>query len=75
MTSNIIIGNLVDDTIEMAERKGLGHPDAICDAISEQISVELCKYYLKEFGAIMHHNVDKALLIGDNQNLPTVVGK
>lgn len=73
MTSNIIIGNLVDDTIEMAERKGLGHPDAICDAISEQISVELCKYYLKEFGAIMHHNVDKALLIG-GQSKPAYGG-
>ncbi|MCK5442261.1 MAG: methionine adenosyltransferase, partial [Maribacter sp.] len=36
----------------------------ICDEITEQISIELCNYYLKEFGAIMHHNVDKALLIG-----------
>lgn len=64
MTNNIIIGNLTDDTIEMAERKGIGHPDTICDEITEQISIELCNYYLKEFGAIMHHNVDKALLIG-----------
>lgn len=64
MTSNIIIGNLTDDTVEMAERKGIGHPDTICDEITEQISNELCHYYLKEFGVIMHHNVDKALLIG-----------
>ncbi|OFY86687.1 MAG: S-adenosylmethionine synthase [Bacteroidetes bacterium RIFCSPLOWO2_12_FULL_35_15] len=64
MASNIIIGTLTDDGIEMAERKGIGHPDTICDQITEQISIELSKYYLQRFGAIMHHNVDKALLIG-----------
>jgi S-adenosylmethionine synthetase len=50
--------------IGIAEKKGLGHPDTICDEITERISVELSKYYLREFGAIQHHNVDKALLIG-----------
>lgn len=73
MANNIIIGNLVDDAIEMAERKGIGHPDTICDEITERISVELCRYYLKEFGAIMHHNVDKALLIG-GQSKPAYLG-
>ncbi|MFO7719691.1 MAG: methionine adenosyltransferase [Gillisia sp.] len=61
---SITIENITAEGIEIAERKGLGHPDTICDLITEQISVELSKYYLKEFGAIMHHNVDKALLIG-----------
>ena len=64
MVSNIIIGTLVNEDIEMAERKGVGHPDTICDQITEQVSIELCNYYLQEFGTIMHHNVDKALLIG-----------
>ena len=73
MANNIIIGNLVDNTIEMAERKGIGHPDTICDEITERISVELCRYYLKEFGAVMHHNVDKALLIG-GQSKPAYWG-
>lgn len=73
MANNIVIGNLTDDTIEMAERKGLGHPDTICDEITEQISIELSHYYLKEFGAIMHHNVDKALLIG-GQSQPAYNG-
>lgn len=63
METNIVIGDLADESIEMAERKGIGHPDTICDVVTEQISIELCKHYLKEFGAIMHHNVDKALLI------------
>lgn len=49
---------------EIVERKGIGHPDTICDSIAEELSVELSKLYLEEFGAIMHHNVDKALLVG-----------
>lgn len=73
METNIIIGDLADESIEMAERKGIGHPDTICDEVTEQISVELCKYYLKEFGAIMHHNVDKALLIA-GQSKPAYGG-
>lgn len=48
--------------IEIVERKGLGHPDYICDAIANEISVELCKEYLKKVGTILHHNIDKALL-------------
>lgn len=50
--------------IEIVERKGLGHPDTICDAIAEQISVRLCRHYLDRFGRILHHNVDKILLVG-----------
>ena len=48
--------------IEIVERKGLGHPDTICDMLSEQLSLTLSKYYLDHFGLILHHNVDKALL-------------
>jgi len=70
---NILIGTLDDTRVEMAERKGIGHPDTICDEITEQISIELCRYYLETFGAIMHHNVDKALLIG-GQSLPAYNG-
>ena len=47
---------------EIVERKGLGHPDTICDMLSEQVSVALSKYYLDRFGLVLHHNVDKALL-------------
>lgn len=49
---------------EIVERKGIGHPDTLCDGISDAISRDLCKYYLDHFGHIMHHNVDKVLLIG-----------
>lgn len=48
----------------MAERKGIGHPDTICDQLSEQVSIALSNYYLENFGSILHYNVDKALLVG-----------
>ncbi|WP_457601527.1 methionine adenosyltransferase [Hydrogenivirga sp.] len=53
---------------EIVERKGVGHPDTICDSIAEELSVELSRLYLDEFGAVMHHNVDKALLVGGVAN-------
>ena len=49
--------------IEIVERKGIGHPDSMCDAIMDQVSVELSKAYMKEFGTILHHNTDKSLLV------------
>ena len=73
MFKNIIVQDISQDETGMAERKGIGHPDTICDEITEQISVELCRYYLKEFGHILHHNVDKALLIG-GQSVPAFNG-
>ncbi|MEM3364500.1 MAG: methionine adenosyltransferase [Candidatus Micrarchaeia archaeon] len=53
-----------ENYLEIAERKGLGHPDTIIDGIMEEISRELCKEYIKEFGVILHHNVDKGLIVG-----------
>ncbi|MDI6819705.1 MAG: methionine adenosyltransferase [Candidatus Hodarchaeaceae archaeon] len=49
--------------LEIVERKGLGHPDSICDAILDQVSIKLNQEYLKKFGAIMHYNADKSLLV------------
>jgi S-adenosylmethionine synthetase len=48
--------------LEIVERKGVGHPDTICDALAENLSVTLSRFYLERFGAILHHNVDKGLL-------------
>ena len=50
--------------IEMVERKGVGHPDTMCDALSEELSLSLSRFYLERFGFILHHNVDKGLLWG-----------
>lgn len=65
---NIIVEDLKsmpieEHRVEVVERKGLGHPDFICDAIMDQVSIELSKEYLKQFGAVMHHNIDKGMLI------------
>ncbi len=49
--------------VEVVERKGVGHPDTICDAVADHFERALCRYYLDTFGQILHHNVDKALLI------------
>jgi len=49
---------------EIVERKGVGHPDTICDALTEALSHALCRFYIERFGLILHHNVDKALLWG-----------
>ena len=56
--------NVDEDSVEIVERKGLGHPDTICDAIAETLSRNLCREYRQRFGTILHHNVDKALLSG-----------
>jgi len=53
-----------EQEIEIVERKGLGHPDTICDALAEKLSAELCKFYYDKFGFVLHHNVDKNLLVG-----------
>lgn len=49
--------------VEIVERKGLGHPDTICDAVMERISQALSQAYLKYYGRILHHNCDKGLLV------------
>jgi len=65
---NIIVESLnrtpvEDQATELVERKGVGHPDSICDAIADQLSIALCREYEKTFGRVVHHNIDKALLV------------
>jgi S-adenosylmethionine synthetase len=54
--------------VEMVERKGRGHPDYIADGAAEAVSRALSKYYLNTFGMILHHNVDKGLVVGGSSN-------
>ena len=51
-----------ENRVEIVERKGIGHPDYICDSIMEEISVALSKIYKEKFGAVLHHNIDKGML-------------
>ncbi len=52
------------DFPELVERKGVGHPDSVCDAVADACSRALCVYYLENYGRVYHHNVDKAALVG-----------
>ena len=59
--------------IEYVERKGMGHPDTICDSIMESISVRLSQEYLQRTGRVLHHNIDKGLLVA-GQTTPRLGG-
>lgn len=48
---------------ELVERKGLGHPDSICDGIAEAVSRKLSQEYRNRFGRILHHNTDEVQLV------------
>lgn len=50
--------------VEIVERKGRGHPDSLCDRAAEELSIRLSQLYLERFGRILHHNVDKCVLVG-----------
>jgi S-adenosylmethionine synthetase len=62
-----------DQQVEIVERKGKGHPDSICDSIAEAVSQALCREYEGAFGYVLHHNVDKALLVA-GQTRPKLGG-
>ena len=49
--------------VEIVERKGKGHPDTICDLVMDEISVNLAKLYMKDSKSVLHHNLDKAMLV------------
>jgi S-adenosylmethionine synthetase len=59
--------------MELVERKGVGHPDTMCDAMMEAISVALCQAYLETAGRVLHHNIDKGLLVA-GQSTPDLGG-
>ena len=69
----IVINKPFTPPYEVVERKGLGHPDTLADGISEAISRALCRHYLEESGQILHHNVDKVLIIA-GQSAPRFGG-
>ena len=62
-------------SLEIVERKGKGHPDTICDAIAESISLQLSQAYQHTFGRILHHNVDKCMLVAGQVKLQLGKGR
>ena len=68
MRRNIIVsesnGSSVEDLpVEIVERKGIGHPDSLCDGIAERISVDYSRWCEDNLGLILHHNFDKVQLV------------
>ena len=53
-----------ESEVEIVERKGQGHPDTLCDDLSELACRVLCQYYRDTFGVVLPHKMDQFLLIG-----------
>jgi S-adenosylmethionine synthetase len=67
MTRNIQVSELdrqavEDQQVEIVERKGIGHPDSICDGIAESVSRALSQLYLDRVGKVLHYNTDETQL-------------
>ncbi|MGM0370876.1 MAG: methionine adenosyltransferase [Halobacteriota archaeon] len=56
-------GAVEDQEIEIVERKGIGHPDSICDGIAEAVSRALAQAYLDRVGKVLHYNTDETQLV------------
>jgi S-adenosylmethionine synthetase len=55
--------SIEDIPVEIVERKGIGHPDSLCDGIAERISVEYTRWCQENLGTLLHHNFDKVQLV------------
>jgi S-adenosylmethionine synthetase len=59
-----VVGRAVEDQeVEIVERKGLGHPDSICDGIAEHVSQALAREYVDRVGKVLHYNTDETQLV------------
>jgi S-adenosylmethionine synthetase len=58
-----------DIPVEIVERKGIGHPDSLCDGIAERISVQYTSWCEENLGVMLHHNFDKVQLVAGEVEL------
>ncbi len=68
MTRNIVVseatGLFIENLpVEIVERKGIGHPDSLCDGIAERISRDYTRWCEENLGGALHHNFDKVQLV------------
>jgi S-adenosylmethionine synthetase len=61
--------------LELVERKGIGHPDTMCDALVKAAAVALNCLYVNRLGASAHYDLDKALLAGRDRAEPPRRGR
>jgi S-adenosylmethionine synthetase len=57
-----------DQEVEIVERKGIGHPDSICDGIAEHVSSALARTYLDRVGKVLHYNTDETQLVAGSSD-------
>jgi S-adenosylmethionine synthetase len=74
MGRNIVVseatGQFIEDLpVEIVERKGIGHPDSLCDGIAERISREYTRWCEENLGGALHHNFDKVQLVAGEVNV------
>ncbi|MFC6733027.1 MULTISPECIES: methionine adenosyltransferase [unclassified Haladaptatus] len=55
-----------DQEVEIVERKGIGHPDSICDGVAEAVCQALANEYLTRVGKVLHYNTDETQLVAGN---------
>ncbi|MFC7114910.1 methionine adenosyltransferase [Natronoarchaeum sp. GCM10025703] len=55
-----------DQDVEIVERKGIGHPDSICDGIAEHVAQAIASEYLDRVGKVLHYNTDETQLVAGN---------
>ncbi len=55
-----------DQDIEIVERKGIGHPDSICDGVAEHVAQALAREYIDRVGKVLHYNTDETQLVAGN---------
>ena len=68
MSRNIQVSELdrravEDQSVEIVERKGIGHPDSISDGVAEAVSRALSQLYLDRIGRVLHYNTDETQLV------------
>jgi len=68
MDNEIVVSSILEQSIEnqrfeLAECKGLGHSDVLCDGIAERISFDYVQWCVAHLGGVLHHNFDKILLV------------
>ena len=59
--------------VEVVERKGVGHPDTMCDLMAEAAGLALARHYVELAGRVLHFNTDKALLVAGS-SIPALGG-
>jgi len=69
LSRNIFVEELVhtpieEQTAEIVERKGIGHPDSVADGLAESVSRALSKMYIERYDRILHHNTDQVEVVG-----------